>query len=164
MKKLVVLFLIIGAFLSCGEKKMKEVRAEDSMNLANLKKLPKKADPSQDALFVLKDWTEYNAMNSAINAIYSAESKDDLTVVVEDLLEKLQLLETSTYPDVFNRPDIKSRQQVFKTYLLKIKSKMAYDSSPNEAIVEMVKAYNAYTNQFSMVMGNTIDTDLLFNN
>lgn len=162
MKKLVVFLLFIFVFLSCGDKKVEEVREDNAKALVDLKKLPKKVSPSEGAALILKDWTEYNAINSAINAIYNAETKEDLTVFVEDVIEKQKLLEASVYPEVFNRADIKSRQKVFKTYVLKIKANMEYDMNPREAVIEMVKAYNAYNNQFSVVIRSTLDPELLF--
>ena len=162
MKKLVVLMLIILGFLSCGDKKAEEVKEDNSMALVDLKKLPKKVNPSEGATLILRDWTEYNAINSAMNAIYNTDTKEDLTVIVEDLIEKQKLLETSVYPEVFNRADIKSRQKVFKTYVLKIKSNMEYDINPRAAVIEMVKAYNAFNNQFSVVISSTLDSELLF--
>tara|TARA_R110000868_G_scaffold28633_2_gene107164 strand:- start:12677 stop:13171 length:495 start_codon:yes stop_codon:yes gene_type:complete len=162
MKKLVVLMFIILGLLSCGDKKAEEVKEDNSMALVDLKKLPKKVNPSEGATLILRDWTEYNAINSAMNAIYNTDTKEDLTVIVEDLIEKQKLLETSVYPEVFNRADIKSRQKVFKTYVLKIKSNMEYDINPRAAVIEMVKAYNAFNNQFSVVISSTLDSELLF--
>ena len=162
MKKNVVLVLLLLGFLSCGEKKVEEVKEDPTLALVDLKKLPKKVEPSFEAIEVLKDWTEYNALNSSVKKIYDTDTKEDLVVVLEDLIEKQKLLETSAYPEVFNKPDIKSRQKVFKTYLLKIKSNLVYDINPREAVIEMIKAYNAFNNQFSIVIASTIDPKVLF--
>tara|TARA_R110000868_G_scaffold73955_3_gene214032 strand:- start:2080 stop:2574 length:495 start_codon:yes stop_codon:yes gene_type:complete len=162
MKKLAVLILFILGFISCGEKKVEEVKEDNSKALVDLKKLPKKVKPSEEAMLILKDWTEYNALNSAINSVYKADTKEDLIIVVEDLIEKQKLLEKSVYPQTFNRPDVKSRQRVFKTYVLKIKSNIEFDINPREAVIEMVRAYNAYNNQFSVVVSSALDTKILF--
>lgn len=162
MNKIFVLVLLLFGFLSCGEKKVEEVKDDPSLALVDLKKLPKKVEPSFEATEVLKDWTEYNALNSSIKKIYTTDTKEDLVVVLEDLIEKQKLLEASTYPEVFDKPDIKSRQKVFKTYLLKIKSNLVYDMNPREAVIEMIKAYNAFNSQFSIVIASTIDPKVLF--
>tara|TARA_R110002051_G_scaffold260554_1_gene320345 strand:- start:5367 stop:5861 length:495 start_codon:yes stop_codon:yes gene_type:complete len=162
MNKIVVFVLFIAGCISCGEKKIEEVKEDGSKALVDLKKLPKKVNPSDEAILILKDWTEYNALNSAVNSIYNADTKEDLVVVLEDLIEKQKLLEKSVYPEAFNRPDIKSRQKVFKTYILKIKSNIEFDINPREAVIEMVRAYNAYNNQFSVVVSSALDTKILF--
>lgn len=161
MKKMLILILFIGC-ISCGEKKVIEEKEDNSQALVDLKKLPKKVNPSEEAALILTDWTEYNALNSAVNAIYNAATKEDVVVVVEDLIEKQKLLEKSIYPEAFDRPDIKSRQKVFKTYVLKIKSAIEFDLDPRDAVIEMVNAYNAYTNQFSVVVRSTLDPKILF--
>ena len=119
-------------------------------------------EPSFEAMEVLKNWTEYNALKTAVKKIYTTETKEDLVVVLEDLIEKQKLLEASAYPEVFDKAAIKSRQKVFKTYLLKIKSNLVYDINPRIAVIEMVKAYSALNNQFSIVISSTIDPKILF--
>ncbi|WP_047418414.1 hypothetical protein [Cellulophaga sp. Hel_I_12] len=163
MVKQVVLFslLLLGA-ISCGEQKKEAIENDPTKDLVDLKKLPKKIEPSAAAMELLKDWTEYNALNGAISSFYAAETKEDVLVLVDDLIEKQKLLEASTYPLEFDRPDIKSRQKVFKTYVLKIKSNMVYDINPREAVIQAIKAYNAFNNQFSIVLSSKIDTEILF--
>lgn len=163
MKKFYVLILLVLGFISCGEKKVEAVKVDTSKALVDLKKLPQKVEPSFEATEILKDWTEYNALNTAIKKVYSVETEEDLVVVLEDLIEKQKLLESSTYPELFNRPDIKSRQKVFKTYVLKIKSNLEYDINPRTAFIEMINAYNAFNNQFSIVISSNLDPEILFN-
>ena len=162
MKKNFVIALLLLGFLACGEKKAEEVKEDPALALVDLKKLPKTVEPSFEAMEVLKNWTEYNALNTAVKKIYTTETKEDLVVVLEDLIEKQKLLEASAYPEVFDKPAIKSRQKVFKTYLLKIKSNLVYDINPRIAVIEMVKAYSALNNQFSIVISSTIDPKILF--
>lgn len=162
IKQVVFIYLILLGYSSCGEQKSEVVKVDPAKALVDLNKLPKKVEPSVAALEILKDWTEYNALNGAIKSFYSAKTKEDLTVLVDGLIEKQKLLEASGYPEEFNRPDIKSRQKVFKTYVLKIKSNMIYDINPREAVIEAVEAYNAFNNQFSIVLSSKIDTELLF--
>jgi hypothetical protein len=162
MKKVLLIIFIILGYTSCGEQKSDAVKDDVAKDLVDLKKLPKKVEPSTAAVEILKDWTEYNALNGTIISFYSAETEEDLTVLIDGLIEKQKLLEASNYPEQFNRPDVKSRQKVFKTYILKIKSNMLYDINPREAVIEAVEAYNAFNNQFSIVLSSKIDTELLF--
>jgi hypothetical protein len=162
MKKIVLIFLFIIGFLSCKDEKSTDEKDQAFTNLLDLKKLPKKVSPSAGATEVLKDWTEYNSLNTAFNAIYNCETDDDLIIVVEDLIEKEKLLSKSEYPEVFDEPDIKSRQKVFRTYVLKIKMNKTFSINPREAVIEMVNAYNAYNNQFSVIINRNIHSKILF--
>ncbi|ADV49142.1 hypothetical protein Celal_1842 [Cellulophaga algicola DSM 14237] len=157
---LIALFLI--GCISCVETKKEEVTKDATADLVDLKKLPKKENPSFGAIEVLKDWTEYNALNAATNAIYAIDTKEDLIVALDDLMEKQKLLEASTYPEVFDRADIKSRQKVFKTKVLQVKFDLEYDKNPRKTVIEMVKAYNAFNNQFSVVIRSTLNPEILF--
>ncbi|WP_282115725.1 hypothetical protein [Cellulophaga baltica] len=158
-------FLIVLVFLgciACGEKKTEDVKEDPAAGLVALKKLPKKVNASFGATEILKDWTEYNALNAAVNAVYTIDTKEDLIVVLEDLVEKQKLLEASAYPEVFDRADIKSRQKVFKTKVLQVKFDLEYDKDPRKMVIELVKAYNAFNNQFSVVIKSTLKPEILF--
>jgi hypothetical protein len=162
MNKLFLIVLFLIGCVACGEKKTEEVQKDPSVDLVALKKLPKKESASFKATEILKDWTEYNALNTAANAVYTIDTKEDLIVVLEDLVEKQKLLEASTYPEVFDRADIKSRQKVFKTKVLQVKFDLEYDKNPRKTVIEMVKAYNAFNNQFSVVIKSTLNAEILF--
>lgn len=162
MKKLIVLALICLGAISCGEKKAEEEQVDKSKDLVALKKLPKRVEPNEKATEILKAWTEYNALNSAFKGIYNVDTKEDLTVVIEGLIEKQKLLQASPYPVEFDRPDIKSRQTIVKTYVLKVKSDMEFDVNPRESVIQLVNAYNAFSNQFSIVVNSTLDPKVLF--
>jgi len=163
MKKIILLFLFCSGIFSCGEKKAETVEEDTSKSLVALKKLPKLVEPNEKAALILKDWTEYNALNAAYKGIYSVDTKEDLTVVLEGLIEKQKLLEESTYPKEFDRPDIKSRQKIVKTYVQKINSDMEFGINPRESVLEMVRAYNAFNNQFSVVVNSSLDPNIFLN-
>lgn len=110
---------------------------------------------------ILKEWVEYSAFETSFDALYNVANRDDLSLTIEDLIEKQNILEASEYPATFDKPQVKSRQKVFKTYLLKVKGDIFYRTNPQESVVEMIEAYNAFRNQFNVVVNNTLDTDLI---
>ncbi|QWX83885.1 hypothetical protein H0I23_15760 [Cellulophaga sp. HaHaR_3_176] len=162
MKKLIVLALICFGAISCAEKKVEEEKIDKSKTLVALKKLPKSNEPNEKASLILHDWTEYNAFHSAFRSIYNVDNREDLTIALEGLIEKQKLLEASTYPEEFDRPDIKSRLRTVRTYVLKTKLDMEFDINPRESVIQMVTAYNALSNQFSIVVKSTLDPKVLF--
>lgn len=147
-------------FISCREDKAKVV-SEDLTYEISTKKWPKKFNINPKAMLVLKDWTEFNDMETSFDALYNVGNREDLKLVIEDLIEKQKLMESSKYPEIFDKPQIKSRQKVFKTYFLKTKGDLEYRLDPEETVLEMINAYNALRNQFNVVINNTLDTKLI---
>ena len=112
-------------------------------------------------MLILKDWSEFDAVETSFDALYNVENREDLKLVIEDLIEKQKLLEASEYPEIFDKPQIKSRQKVFKTYFLRVKGNLEYRLDPQEPVLEMINAYNAVRNQFNVSLNNTLDTKLI---
>lgn len=152
--------LYIG-FASCQEKKAELVSSDSSKYELSTEKWPKKSDVNAKAQEILKDWPEYNAFETSFDALYNVANRDDLKLTIEDLIEKQNALETSKYPETFDKPQVKSRQKIFKTYILKVKGDIFYRTDPQASVVEMINAYNAFRNQFNVVVNNTLDIDLI---
>lgn len=153
---LLVLFLV-----SCREGNNPEVEAGTSIYAVDTEKWPKKTGIAASAQAILNDWPEFMAFETTFDALYNVENKDDLALAIDDLIERQKELEASTYPPKFDIPQIKSRQKVFKTYILKIKGDLYYRLDPEESILQMFEAYNAFRNQFNVVIHNTLDTNLI---
>ncbi len=161
MLRFILLLLICIGFASCQEKKAELVNSDTSAYEISTKKWPKKLAVSAKAQDILKDWVEYNAFETSFDALYNVANRDDLKLTIEDLIEKQNALEASEYPEAFDKPQVKSRQKVFKTYILKVKGDIFYRIDPQESVVEMINAYSAFRNQFNVVVNNTLDTDLI---
>ncbi len=121
----------------------------------------KKSAVNAKAALILSDWSEYNALDTSFDALYTVENREDLILIVEDLIEKQKLLEASKYPEMFDKPRIKSRLKVFKTFFLKIKGNLEYRLDTEEPVLETINAYNALRNQFNVTVNNTLDTKLI---
>jgi len=124
-------------------------------------KWPNKLAVNAEAKTILNDWGEYNALETSFDALYTVENRDDLSLTIENLIEKQKELAASDYPEKFDSPQVKSRQKVFKTYILKVKGDLIYRTDPQESILQMLAAYNALRNQFNVIVNNRLDTDLI---
>ncbi len=148
-------------FISCRQNnRVKKVSEYITFEIST-EKWPKKSNIDPKAMLILKDWPEYNEMETSFDDLYGIENREDLKLIIEDLIEKQKLLESSDYPEIFDKPQIKSRQKVFKTYFLKVKGDLEYRLDPKEPVLEMINAYNALRNQFNVVINNTLDTKLI---
>ncbi|MCG2460850.1 hypothetical protein K8352_08825 [Flavobacteriaceae bacterium F89] len=153
-----IIFVVFAFILfSCSQDKKEEMKGNVS-DVFPVEKLPKLMNISQNARDVLKDWPEYNALETSIKALYTVKNDEGLSVVIEDLVEKQKLLEASEFPSTYDTPQVKSRLKVFKTYILKVKANMGYGIETLTPLGEMVGAYNAMSDQFMVTVNNTLDT------
>src|SRR5690554_363880 len=155
-----MLFLLV---VSCKKEADKETGEVATETFFSVDSLSRPIPIHGKAMEILKDWQEFKALETTFESLYRVDNREDLTLVIEDLIEKQKMLEASGYPEVFNKPQIKSRQKVFKTYILKTKGNLEYRVGVQESTLEMVTAYNAFRNQFGILVNSVLDTNLILN-
>ena len=82
-------------------------------------------------------------------------------MVLEDLIEKQKELADSEYPVVFDKAQVKSRQKVFHTFILKTKGNLIYRLDEQKSVLEMIDAHNEMMNQMNKITSNTLDLNTL---
>ncbi len=161
MDKLLVIGALALFLCSCKDGEPKTAVAETPVVEISTQKWPKKLALNAQATEVVKDWAEFKAMDASFDALYTVKNPEDLILVIEDLIEKQKLLEGSIYPELFNKAQVKGRQKVFKTFFLKVKGNLEYRLDTEEPVLETINAYNAFRNQFNVIVNGTLDTDLI---
>ena len=161
MHKILILGLLFFMFVSCKGKTQKVAVDDTSGYELSTEKWPNKLSVNSKVRAILGEWPEYNAMDVSFDAIYNAANIEDLRLTLENIIEEQKLLEDSEYPNEFDKPQIKSRQKVFKTYVLKVKGDLIYRLDPEVSVYEMINAYNALRKQFNVMLNNTLDTKLI---
>ncbi len=161
MRKLILLFLIFSTAFGCKEDKSDALAKDSDQNRFEIQKLPLRTIVNAKATAILKDWQEFNAFNTSFDALYKVENVEDLSLVLEDLIEKQKQLEESAYPEAFDLPQVKSRQKVLKTFILKTSAAVQYRINATEPAIDMMEAYNALRNQFNIIVNNTLDLNLI---
>ncbi|MEP0212258.1 MAG: hypothetical protein ABJD66_03515 [Cellulophaga sp.] len=166
MKRFFLFFILIFSVISCSNNKKETVKEEQVADKItfNAKKLPKKIKLDPKVVTVLENWQEYKDFNTAIDGMYKAENDEDLRLTLDQIIDTQKKLEKSTYPEEFNKPHIKSRQTVIKTYTLKTKGAIEYSLDVLEPATELITAYNNFRNQFNIIANNTLDTNLILEN
>ena len=161
MAKFFCLFLFIGLVFGCKQpQEGGNIVAVSNQELV-VDSLPKRVAMNSKALVILKDWPEFNAIESGFDALYKAQNREELILIMDDFVEKQKNMAASEYPEQFDKPQIKSRQKVLKTYILKTKAALEYRTNLKEPTIEMIEAYNALRRQFNVTVNNTLDTDLI---
>ncbi|AKA35249.1 hypothetical protein [Flagellimonas lutaonensis] len=125
------------------------------------RKMPKRVEINEKASDVLDQWEEFGNFSRSFDILYRARNNADLILALDDLIEKEKLLAASDHPELFDKAQIKSRQKVVRTFLLKARALAVENRDPTEAIVEMLEAYNAYRNQFNVLVNNPLDSKLI---
>jgi len=121
----------------------------------------KKANLNAKTLEIIERWEEFKAFQIGFDALYNVSNREDLSLVLEDLIEKQKTLEESEYPETFNKPQVKSRQKVLHTFILKTKGDLIYRIDAQKSIAEMMEANNAMLKQMNAITSNTLDLKTL---
>ena len=161
MRYLWLLSLLFCFLISCRQdQKTDDIAGNSGMEFRG-EELPKRSRINTKATEILNGWAEYAAFESSFDAIYTTANNEDMILVIDDLLEKQSAWEKSEYPVSFDKAQIKSRQNVLKTYLLKVKTDLLNRADFISSTKEMIEAYNALRGQFNVVMNSTLDPKLL---
>lgn len=161
MRKFLVLGVTLMLLFSCRNKEdIAPIDQTDKLEF-DVQKLPKKSILNNGTRAVLEPWLEFNELDVAFDALYSVENYEELILLIDEFIEKQNALAASTYPEIFDKPQVKSRQKVFKTYILKVKATLEYRKDPMEASIEMVNAYNGMRNQLNVLVNSNLDTKMI---
>ncbi len=160
MRKILFCGLVFITLFSCKQDKA-EVSEDSSEYDVSTENWPEKLVVNSNGMIILDAWPEYVDLDTTFDGLYTVENTEDLSLIVEDLIEKQKLLAESGYPESFDKPQIKSRQRVFQTFILKTKGDLEYRIDARESVLEMISAYNAMRNQFNIISNNTFDPKLL---
>ena len=157
MSKTFLLGMFIALLISCkgdGQKTTEEDTSAYDISTANW---PKKVMVNAKAVEIINNWLEFKEMQTSFDALYNVGNTEDLKLILEDLIEKQKTLAESDYPTTFNQPQIKSRQKVFHTFVLKTKGDLIYGLDSEESVLKMINGYNALLNQMNTITSNTLD-------
>ena len=161
MRNLWVFAIVCILIFSCKRSQNVELQDGNEEMEFVAEDLPKRVAVNSKSAEILQGWPEYAAFDNRFTEIYNASNNEDLILLIEDLIQKQKQWEESTYPEAFDVAQIRSRQKVVKTYLLKIKSALDYRDDFTTPTVEMIEAYNSLRRQFDVMMNSTLDPKLL---
>ena len=160
MREFLFYGLVFMLLISCKQDKS-EVTEDTSAFYISAENWPGKTRANANANTILKAWSAYGDLDTTFDGLYTVENTEDLSLIVEDLIERQQLLAESEYPESFDTPQIKSRQKVFDTFILKTKGDLEYRADPQQSVRQMIDAYNVLRHQFDIITNNTLDIEML---
>ncbi|WP_386408442.1 hypothetical protein [Sungkyunkwania multivorans] len=138
----------------------------DQTPLIKVESAPKVIELNSRAKKEIRTWASFNSLNSKVEQMPSVSRyrlytfTEELDVLYEELFEQ-------EFPEKFNVPPVKSRLLVFRTFILKLKSKADdqrfSDEELTQGIVEIVEAFNNVKIQVNEISESDLDDDEMIN-
>ncbi|MEM1337001.1 MAG: hypothetical protein AAF717_05180 [Bacteroidota bacterium] len=161
MRKFVVFLAAFMLLSGCKNEGEQEGNSEQAAEDFSFRNMPKGVPIQQEALQILEDWQEYKGLEESFSVLKRASNTEDLELAIDDLIEKEAILAKGEYPVPFDQLQFKSRQRVLRTFLLKIKGNLEDRQDVEQAVVQMLEAYNAMKMQFNILTSSTLDKKLI---
>lgn len=148
-------------FIGCKDAEKKGVDVADGPEAFSFQNFPQERPIDQKALPIVNSWPEFKAMENSFSVLKRALNTEDLMLAIDDLIEKEKELSEASYPEEFDKLQIRSRQQVFRTFLYKVKGNLVDRRDVNKPMNQLLEAYNALIEQFNVLINNTLDAKLI---
>ena len=162
MRKYLAILWVITLGLSCRSEAEETVSTPTDELVIDVQTLPKMRKATGKAASAVDSWAELRSFGQSLERIYKVSGREDYLLVVEELLEIYEVMRTSQAPEALQSPQIISRFNVVKTYLLKLKADLEYRIDPEESTLELIEAYNAAMDQCNTLVNTTLDPKTLF--
>ncbi len=161
MQKLLGLLLIFLVFFGCKKNEGSAQETQSAELVFEYQKMPSKLAINPEATKIVEKWKDFMVFAASIDVLYKATNNEDLSLAIDDLIEKEKQLAEGTYPELFDVFQIKSRQRVLKTYIYKVKASVLENQETTQPTIEMLEAYNAMRKQFNVIVNSQLDKELI---
>ncbi len=158
MQKLLIISLLFCVCVACKKQAPVEEAQIAVVEDFSFKNMPNTIALTDKATEKLQSWKAYHSFEKSFDVFKRARNTEDLKLAITDLIDKETELAKSDYPEVYNVSQIKSRQLIMKTFLLKIKGHLDNQQEVKEPVKELLLARNAIRNQFNRILKDTLDT------
>jgi hypothetical protein len=160
MTKFVIYVLGVLTLLSCRSHGPDEPEGSGSVIEEEIKALPELVSVDPRAREILDQWPHYMSLEKRLPALAEVKSREEMELLLEELNQICQQIEDNAFPEPFERPSVRSRQKLLRTYLKKLEAANYYRLDYQEPVSELMDAYNAMRQQFNIIVGNTLTPDL----
>lgn len=162
MRKYLAILLVVITGLSCRTEGEETAVAPTDELAFDVQTLPKMKKATGKAAAAVNSWAELRSFDQSLERIYKVGGREEYLLVVEELLELFEVMGASEGPETLQSPQIISRFNVVKTYLLKLKADLEYRTDPEESTLELIDAYSAAMDQCNTLVNTTLDPKTLF--
>lgn len=163
MAKIVILGVCLVMVLSCRSPESTEPVDAASVIEAEIQALPELVKIDPRALEILSAWPQYTALENRLSALSEVKNREEMELLLEELNQMCKQVEDNAFPDPFEKPSVRSRLKVLRTYLGKLEAANYYRLDYQEPVSELMDAYNAMRQQFNVIVSSTLSPDLFEN-
>jgi len=163
MSKISVFILLLLLFSGCNTKVEQAQDTPQESTVLDAEELPAPAQIDPLAREILDGWAEYQSLEQRIAVLMEAQNEEEMKLLLEELNQICKRLEESTFPEVFDRPAVRSRLKVIQTYLGKLEAALFYRLEYQEPLRELMTSYNALREQFNVIVRNTLSPEIFEN-
>ncbi|MFC4221417.1 hypothetical protein [Flagellimonas marina] len=161
MRKLLGLLIVFLVLFGCKTNEEDAQEPQGTELVFEYQRMPEKLAINPEATEIVKNWKEFTSFAASIDVLYKATNNEDLSLAIDDLIEKEKKLAEGTYPELFDTFQVKSRQRVLKTYMYKVKASILENQETTTPTIEMLEAYNAMRKQFNVIVNSQLDKELI---
>lgn len=150
-------FIVLSACRNTGKDEVAQsAEAPETKSV----ELPTEVQLATRTREALASWVAFSEFESRMGALLTSEEPEETILMVDELLERTIELEKSEFPEVFDRPAIRSRLKVIRTFLLKVQADFHYRNDPGDSMVLLAESYNAWREQLNRAAGFKLDPKL----
>ena len=164
MTKIVILGMSLILAVSCKSPDPKEPLEATSVIEAEIQALPELVPLDPRAREIRSTWTQYTSLENRLSALPEVKNREEMELLLEELKQICKQVEENAFPEPFEKPAVRSRIKVLRTYLGKLESANYYRLDYQEPVSELMDAYNAIRQQFNVIVTNTLTPDVFESN
>ncbi len=161
MRKLLGILILFSVLGACKKTEKAIAEVENHELEFNYRKMPEKVSINPDATAIVEKWQQFKDLNASIDVLYKATNNEDLSLAIDDLIEKEKKMADGEYPKLFDTFQVKSRQRVLRTFLYQTKASILENQPTTEPTVKVLDAYNAMRKQLNVIMNSQLDKKLI---
>ena len=163
MPKFSLSALILLVFLSCNRSPDSEKAASGVSEEPIVSTLPELVVIRPEARVIVDDWPQFRSLEERMNVVREADDREELALLVEELGQICKQVEENAFPGELEKPSVRSRLKVLRTYLGKLDAALFYRTDTGEPLTELMVAYNALRQQFNVIVSTTLTPEMFMN-
>lgn len=163
MTKIVILGMGLILALGCRSPDQKEALEAPSVIEEEIQALPDLVPLEPEAREILNIWPQYVSLENRLSTLPDVKNREEMELLLEELKQICKQVEDNAFPAPFEKPSVRSRIKVLRTYLGKLEAANYYRLDYQEPVSELMEAYNAIRQQFNVIVNNTLTSDVFEN-
>ena len=158
-----IFILSLVVFVSCRQATAEVEVAEVASQVAeDFPTLPKLIRIHKFTKAKMVGWGPFNGLHEQMTALQEVFTREALVLKLEEVEAACRDFESAPFPVVFDRPAVRSRAKVVRTFIQKTQADLHYREDFAPDLIQVVRSYNALVRQLNQVGQEETPDDLPF--